>query len=480
MMRRFRQVFTALREHSHVSYAKIATVTGFCDVEFIIIKATAPDDLPLPEKCIHELLKIFSISPSSFREFSLGFTHRFSKTRCWRVALKCLLLLHRLLRSVPEDCPFRSEILWTRTNGLITLYPCHFRDDSSSASDDYTAFIRSYAQLLDEVLNCFVLDKNAEDYQDDEEVVPETLPEKMKEVGRMLQILPELQSLIDRVMDCRPTGLAARSFIVRSAMKHIIRDSFICYTMFRREIVAVLDNFFHMPYRSCISACGVYKKAAVQANQLSEFYDWCKSMGLCGSYEYPFVDQIPQILVQALETFLNGMWQMTESSSSPSPATSRSSSDEWTLTEDGDRQVALVPKEDIVGKWENFEEDNALVRNCEKEMEPLVTFDDGENVGWEALLEASVNQSCASKAQSFLFLNHTEHYYGYGNEYEYDHCQRNGQGDDTNVSWQMQIYNPNALNPFCQPYNVPSYHGLFPENNGIGRLETTLKSSVEA
>ncbi|KAK7831693.1 putative clathrin assembly protein [Quercus suber] len=447
MMRRFRQVFTALREHSHVSYAKIATVTGFCDVELIIIKATAPDDLPLPEKYIHELLKIFSISP--FRE------------------------------SVPDDCPFRSEILWTRTNGLITLYPCHFRDDSSFASDDYTAFIRSYAQLLDEVLNCFVLDKNAKDYQDDE-VVPETLPEKMKEVGRMLQILPELQSLIDRVMDCRPTGLAARSFIVRSAMKHIIRDSFICYRMFRREIVAVLDNLFHMPYRSFISAFGVYKKAAVQANQLSEFYDWCKSMGLCGSYEHPFVDQIPRIQIQALETFLNGMWQMTDSSSSPSPATSRSSSDEWTITEDGDRQVALVPKEDIVGKWETFEEDNALVRNCEKEMEPLITFDDGENVGGEALLEASSNQSCASKAQSFLFLNHTEHYYGYGNEYEYDHCKRNGQGDDKNVSWKMQIHNPNALNPFCQPYNVPSYHGLFPYNNGIGRLETTLKSSVEA
>ena len=43
-----------------------------------------------------------------------------------------------------------------------------------------------------------------------------------------------------------------------------------------------------------------------------------------------------------------------------------------------------------------------------------------------------------------------------------------------------RMYNPNALNPFCQPYNVPCYHGLFPYNNGIGRLETTLKSSVEA
>lgn len=270
-----------------MSYAKIATVSGFCDVDLITIKATAPDDLTLPEKYIHELLKIFSISPSSLQAFLLSFTRRFGNTRCWRVALKCLLLLHRLLRSVPDDSPFRSELLWTRSNGLLTLHPCHFTDDSSSsaASQDYTAFIRSYAQLLDEALNCFVLDSNLA--QECEET---TLRDKMKEVGRVLEVLPQLQSLIDCAMDCRPTGLVERSFIVRSTMKHIIRDSFICYTMFQKEIVVVLDNLLQMPYGSCISAFGVYKKAAVQANQLCEFYEWCKGMGLCGSYEYAFVD----------------------------------------------------------------------------------------------------------------------------------------------------------------------------------------------
>uniref|UniRef100_A0A2N9ECT8 ENTH domain-containing protein n=1 Tax=Fagus sylvatica TaxID=28930 RepID=A0A2N9ECT8_FAGSY len=350
MMSRFWQVITALREHSQVSYTKIATLSDFCDVELIIIKATAPNDLPFPEHYIHELLKIFTIPPSSFRAFSLSFTRRFGRTWCWRVALKCLLLLHRLLRS--------------------------------------------YAQLLDEALNCFVLDSNAKDYY-----------------------------LEDEEDKNKPTELAARSFIVRSAMKHIIRDSFICYKMFRTEIVVVLENLFHMPYRSGISAFGVYKKAAVQANQLCEFYDWCK---------------------------------MTDSSL-PSVE-----SDESSLTEDNDRQV--VPMDIIVGEWVSFE-DNALVRDCEveQEMEPLIKFDDGENVGWEALLEASVNLSCASK--SFFVLNHSGCDYGYGNEYEYDNCRKNGQGEDMNTWWKMQVYNPNALNPFCQPYNVSSYHGLYPNNN---------------
>ncbi|XP_059446572.1 probable clathrin assembly protein At4g32285 [Corylus avellana] len=426
MQRRVRRFLTAIREHSSVSYAKIATMSGFCDVDLITIKATAPNDLPLPEKYIHELLKIFSLSPSSLQAFSLSFTRRFGKTRCWRVALECLLLLHRLLRSVPDDSPFRSELLWTRSNGLLTLHPCQFTDDSSSsaASGDYTAFIRSYAQLLDEALNCFVLDtKLGQESCEEEDQLPRstTLRDKMKEVGRMLEVLPQLQSLIDCVMDCRPTGLAERSFIVRSTMKHVIRDSFMCYTMFRKEIVVVLDNLLQMPYGSCISAFGVYKKAAVQASLLSEFYEWCKGMGLCGSYEYPFVDRIPNIQIRALETFLSGMWQMGPSSSSPAASRSRSPSSESTLMVDDDGERQLVPMD--MGNSEGA----ALVRPCD-EMEPLIKFEDDENVGcwddWEALLEASVSLPPFPPSGNFSERENRLHV---------DCSRNNGQGDETNA-----------------------------------------------
>ncbi|KAA8529837.1 hypothetical protein F0562_034394 [Nyssa sinensis] len=426
--RRFRQVFTSLKEHSRVSYAKIATIGGFCDLDLIVVKATSPDDLPLPDRYVHELLKIFSVSASSFRAFSLSFTRRFGKTHCWRVALKCLVLLHRLLRSLPDDSPFRSEILWTRSNGLLSLYPCHFLDDSSSASEDYTMFIRSYARLLDEVLDCLSIEsKEAE-----EDEVLESLPDKMKEVGRMLEVLPQLQSIIDRVMDCRPTGASTRSFLVQSATKHIIRDSFICYTTFRKEIVMILDNLFQIPYRSSIAAFGIYKKAALQANQLSEFYDWCKFAGLCGSYEYPFIDRIPQIQVYALENFLNGMWQLTESSSSPaSLLTSTMESPLSSTEDDSDKQLVI---------WEKVEE-NAFPRKLVKdeEEEPLLQWDVVDNGNWEDLLEASIGPCKASRNNLFYHSN------GYGNNMgEY------GQGEEAN-GWQMQLYNPYASNPFYQP-----------------------------
>ncbi|XP_022775719.1 putative clathrin assembly protein At2g25430 [Durio zibethinus] len=433
MNRRFRQVFTALREHSCVSYAKIATIGGFCNVDLIIVKATAPDDLPLSDKYVHQLLKIFSISPSCYRSFSLSFARRFGKTRSWRVALKCLLLLHRLLRSLPEDSPIRSELLWNRSNGLISLYPCRFQDASSSNPESYTTFIRSYAHLLDEALGCFMLDDQVFSNEDLE--MPESLPEKMKEMGRMLEILPQLQSLIDRVMDCRPTANAARSILIQSAMKYIIRDSFIYYSIFRRDVVLVLDNLFQMPYRSCIAAFRIYKKAALQANQLWEFYDWCRLMGFCGCYEYPFVDRIPQIQIQALETFINGMWQLTESSSpTTSPSSpfmdSRSSSTE----DDRDKQVVVVStlKEKFERSYfpEKFDKD--------EEREPLILLDDSENDSWEDLFEASVNLSCVQRNNLLLYNKG----FNYSNESEKD-------------EWKIQVYNPNASNPFYQPSSMP-------------------------
>ncbi|KAF9673802.1 hypothetical protein SADUNF_Sadunf10G0061900 [Salix dunnii] len=459
MHKRFRQVFCALKEHTSVSYAKIATFGGFCDVDLIIIKATAPDDLPLPEKYMHKLMKRFSFSTSSFHSFSLSFTRRFGNTRSWKVALKCLILLHRLLRSLPEDSPFRAELFWIRSNGLLSLYPCHFQDDSSSNPEGYTVFIRSYAQLLDQALDCFSLDNKATE----EEVMRESLQHKVKQVSRKLELLPRLQSLIDRVMDCIPIGVAPRSLIVQLAMKHIIRDSFICYTSFRREIVLVLDTLLEMPYKSCVSAFGIYKKAALQARQLCEFYEWCKAKGFCGSYEYPFIDRIPLIHIQALETFLNGMWQLTDHSSSLTTSPSSWVEFKSNSTEHDDQEKQVAKKNTLIEISSQMErsEENGYASNLElgkEEVEPLIQLEDGEDDNWEALLEASLNFSSHDHRMNFLiYPNSSSNGYGDGQGCENqlfcleDHAKREDQDQ-----WQLQA-NPN---PFCQPCsNFPSFNG---------------------
>lgn len=425
MQRRLRKACIALKEQSYISYAKIASAAGFSsDMNLIIIKATAPDDLPVHEKYIQHLLKLFSTSPTSCHSFAISFTRRFGTTRCWRVALKSLFLLHRLLLSVQGNSPLWTELLWTRSNGLISLYPCNFNDASASSSSSlsYTNFIISYAHLLNETLNCVPFEHSIklENQQPHEE------KEETFQVGtEMLEMLPQLQSIIDRVMDCYPVGVAKGSFIVQSAMKHIVRDSFVCYSKFRREMVVVLDNLLHMPYRNCVAAFNIYKKASLQTNQLYEFYEWCKAKGLCGSYEYPLVEPIPYIQIKALKSFLSGMWQLTDQSSnssssekSQSPSPSPSPPVELFICEGG-------------GDERHHIKDRELF---EKPLIELEGDDDDDDDSWETVLESSISFSHA--------YHQSDHLFG---------------------KWEMANYKSavSSYNPFSQP---TSYHGRIAHN----------------
>ncbi|KAJ6903258.1 clathrin assembly protein [Populus alba x Populus x berolinensis] len=375
MHKRFRQVFLALKEHSSVSYAKIATVGGFCDVDLIIVKATAPDDLSLPEKYVHELLKNYY----------------------GRDPMVCSLSIHVISKTIHLQ--------------ILKITPCLLGHTHNYSTNLLVAF-----------------------------------PWKTREQKKPSN-------------GCTPTGVAARSLIVQLAMKLIIRDSVICYTTFRREIVLVLDNLLEMPYSSCVSAFGIYKKSATQASQLCEFYDWCKAKGFCGSYEYPFIDKIPRIHIQALETFLNGMWQLTDQSSTSTTSPSSWVESKSTSTDD-DQVVQRNNLLKISSQLEKSDE-NGFAKNIEmgnEEMENLIQLEDGEDHNWEALLEASLN-SFSNDPRKHLLIYPQILSNGHGDGHGYENqliCLKGTKGEEQD-QWQMQVYNPN---PFHQPRNY------FPHSDG--------------
>ncbi|XP_038983641.1 putative clathrin assembly protein At2g25430 [Phoenix dactylifera] len=351
------------------------------DLDLILAKATSSDDAALAEKFVWELANLFSSSPSTSQAFALSFTRRFGRTKSWRVAVKCLHLLHRLLRTLPSDHPFHSDLLRSHANAIISLNPCHFR----CTSDEFTIFVRSYAYFLDEALFCL------QDTIVYSPPPPETFAKKVEEVDQAVELVSQLQGMLDRAMECRPLGTAHRSSIVRSAMKHIICDSFMWYAALRPRLVVVLDNLLQMPHRVCVAGLGIYKKAAEQAGRLEECYDWCKRMSLCGLYEYPLVEKIPQIQVRAIESFVENMWQLTESSSSSSPVTFSSSSSTLMESESSSsKSVETVKIAAINVEWEMLEE----------EEKPLLQFGQ-ESPSWEDLLEASVDCSWTWAPQTF-------------------------------------------------------------------------------
>ncbi|KAK9115902.1 hypothetical protein Sjap_014849 [Stephania japonica] len=265
----------------------------------------------------------------------------------------------------------------------------------------------------------------------------------MKQLGQVLELLPQFQGLIQRALECYPAGPAARHHLIRCAMQLILRDSFIYYTAFRQDIALLLDNLLQMQYQCCISAFGIYKRAATQTNRLSEFYKACKAIHLCGAYEYPFVDQIPQIHVQALESFLDGIWQLTDLSSSTTETTpSSSSTSSWRLMsmeDDDEEKKALVPllKAGVCAKqWERFDQYEE-----EEEIQPLLQL---EMDNWESLLEASASTTCASL--------HNTIFSSFCFDKEFNKMEESDEwSEESNESKAMQI-----CNPFYQPNYITS------------------------
>ncbi|KAA0046396.1 putative clathrin assembly protein [Cucumis melo var. makuwa] len=399
MKTRFRRFLTAVKENCSVRYAKIVTASGYSDVDLIVIKATAPNDSPLPEKYVQELLKIFAFSPPSYRSFSLSFSRRFRKSHCCGVRLKCLLLLHRLLQSLPDNVEFRLHLLRSRSNGSISLHQCHSRPD-----EDYDSFIRSYARFLDEALNS---DLSYYRKTPDDSYVHKsigTVPSRINEINRVIETTTQMQNIIDRVIDCKPVGRILQSFVVRLAMKNIIRESFYCYHSLCRDLDSIEDSLLQLPYRSSVAAIGIYKKAAIQANQLSVLYDWCKLMEVCSAYEFPDINRIPESRIQGIEATVRRMWEVTESSSS-------SSSSGESKSPAGGRKAVVVRSE-----WEKFE------NGVKPQLMEL------EERSWEDLLEASV---------SFTM------------EWDSLKCERNGEGEIIEF-----INTSSHLNPF----NAYSFH----------------------
>ncbi|KAG6421464.1 hypothetical protein SASPL_118017 [Salvia splendens] len=121
------------------------------------------------------------------------------------------------------------------SDGNTSLYSCTFSDSTSSASDDYTTFVKSYARLLDEALDTHAFISTNGDNAD--------------KLTSTIEVMPQVQSLIDHAIGCWAVGAASRSFLVRSAMKHVICDS-ICW--YAAEMDKVLENLIRMPYRSCV------------------------------------------------------------------------------------------------------------------------------------------------------------------------------------------------------------------------------------
>ncbi|KAE9586942.1 putative ANTH domain-containing protein [Lupinus albus] len=151
-----RKAIGAVKDQTSIGIAKVSSNLA-PELEVAVVKATSHDDDPASEKYVREILNLMSYSRGYVHACVSAVSKRLAKTRDWIVALKALVLVHRLMNEGPVL--FQEEILYATRRGTRLLNMSDFRDEAHSSSWDHSAFVRTYAMYLDQRLELMLFDR---------------------------------------------------------------------------------------------------------------------------------------------------------------------------------------------------------------------------------------------------------------------------------------------------------------------------------
>lgn len=212
-----RKALGAVKDRTSIGLAKVGGgSTAISDLDVAIVKATRHDEHPSEEKHIREILGLTRYSRAHISACVATLSRRLGKTRSWAVALKALILVHRLLAE--GDPAYEEEVFFATRRGTRLLDMSDFRDTSRSDPWDFSAFVRTYALYLDERLEYRMQGRRAHRgnrpaaspcAEGEHEAAPpsqRSTPVREMTPERAFGKAQRLQRLLERFLACRPTG----------------------------------------------------------------------------------------------------------------------------------------------------------------------------------------------------------------------------------------------------------------------------------
>ncbi|QCE13472.1 Phosphoinositide-binding clathrin adaptor [Vigna unguiculata] len=355
------------------------------DLDIAIVKATNHVEYPPKERHVRKIFYATSAhQPRADVSYCIHkLSKRLSKTRSWIVAIKTLIVIHRTLRE--GDPTFREEMLNYSRRGHV-LQISNFKDDSSPQAWDCSAWVRTYALFLEERLECFRVLK----YDIESERLTKSSPTATKAHSRtrslnsedLLGQLPALQQLLYRLIACQPEGCSYSNYLVQYALALVLKESFKIYCALNDGIINLVDMFFDMTRHDAVKALNIYKRAGQQAENLADFYEYCKGLELARNFQFPTLRQPPPSFLATMEEYIreapqtgyvNRRLEYQENDDESSKEDSES--DETEDPQENEEHYEEMNEEDSVAG------DEAQLKEEEVEVEPppLISTDDGTN-----------------------------------------------------------------------------------------------------
>ncbi|XP_039138863.1 LOW QUALITY PROTEIN: putative clathrin assembly protein At1g03050 [Dioscorea cayenensis subsp. rotundata] len=317
-----RRALGAVKDQTSISLAKVGNSASLSDLDVAIVKATRHDDYPAEERYIREILSLTSYSRAFISSCVSTLSRRLSKTRSWTVALKTLILIHRVL--VEGDPAYEQEIFFSTRRGTRMFNLSDFRDQSRADGWDFSTFVRAYARYLDERLEYRMHGRRqqrrsrAASLSEDEDAVAvmttvatRATPVREMKTDRIFVKMQHLLQLLERFLACRPTGAARNNRIVAMALQPLIRESHQTYYEIHEIMNIFIDRFMEMEIADCVCVHAIFTRLSKQLQDLSSFYNWCKSSSVSRTYDFPFIHSIPSDKLELMDELIRHRTNLT-------------------------------------------------------------------------------------------------------------------------------------------------------------------------
>ncbi|XP_059281487.1 putative clathrin assembly protein At1g25240 [Lycium ferocissimum] len=311
-MRLWRKASGLLKDQNSIWLASLSRRTSFRnpEMEAAIIKATSHDEFSIDMKNVDRVYKWLRLSPSHLKSLIWSISLRMEKTRSWVVAIKGLMLMHGV---------YSSKIPAIQRIGRLPFDLSNFKDGHLDPSKIWgiNAFIRAYFTYLDQKSSLLFMNLqerrnllNLEHVNNDNNnnnnytiVVGEGRYSMIQD----LVLLQKLQFLLDMLLETRPLCETAVVPLVLEAMDCVMIEVFDVYSRICNGIARILLRIYSAGKVEASMALRIVQKATIQGEELSFYFELCRSIGVKNAIEGPRIEQIPDEDIKELEEIINGV-----------------------------------------------------------------------------------------------------------------------------------------------------------------------------
>ncbi|CAL5227469.1 g10446 [Coccomyxa viridis] len=290
------------------------------DLDIAIIKSTTSQFHVVPkEKHVQKLVNAIHVvrSRQDVVHVKTELLKRLRKASDWLTALKTLMVIHRLMRESNDHwlLELMKVDMASLAGGGNTSTPPrrgsnqrvqvlnmdNFIDTTNiEGRFEFSQFVRAYGKYLDEQLEVY----NAIQWYQEQEHAGEQSRMRALTTELLLQQLPMLQRLMNRLIDCRPTGAASQDHVVQAALFYVLKESFKVYKAISEGLINLADKFFDMDYFNAQKALDIYKESIQSAERLQAMYRDCEGLDeIKRVINFPKLEMPPADFLQNMEDY---------------------------------------------------------------------------------------------------------------------------------------------------------------------------------